>query len=154
LQRTGGMKVSVNWLAEVTGKHSATVKKRTHDIAKDKKGKMDSRVALEAIYYGPSPDGNGFISQAEAVRRLTLAREKEIVLSMEIQRGSRVPLADVAASSNEIFQMFAGALKANRDKVMTEATINEIFEALRNWANDWKRQADQAEPCHPTLWKS
>src|SRR5262245_58665342 len=99
------MKVSVNWLAEVTGKHNATIKKRKHDVAKDKNGKMDRRVALEAIYYGPSRDGNGFISQSEAVRRLTIAKEKEIILSMEIQRGSRVPLEDVLQSSNEIFQM-------------------------------------------------
>src|SRR5262249_53320589 len=142
--------VSINWLSRHTGKDRRTVKKRLDKLPQDLKGKLDSVAALEAIYYGPSPDGNGFISQSEAVRRLTIAKEKEIVLSMEIQRGSRVPLADVAASTNEIFQMFAGTLKANRDKVMTEATINEIFEALRNWANDWKRQADDAEPCHPT----
>ena len=146
--------VSINWLSRHTGKDRRTIKKRLDRLQQDLKGKFDSVAALEAIYYGPSPDGNGFISQSEAVRRLTIAKEKEIVLSMEIQRGSRIPLADVAQSSNEIFQMFAGTLKANRDKVMTEATINEIFEALRDWSQEWKERADASEPCHPTLWKS
>src|SRR5262249_21526023 len=146
--------VNIKWLSRHTGKDRRTITKRLDKVPQDLKGKFASVTALEAIYYGPSPDGNGFISQSEAVRRLTIAKEKEIVLSMEIQRGSRVPLADVAASSNEIFQMFAGILKANRDKVMTEAKINEIFEALRNWFQEWKAKADAAEPCHPTLWKS
>src|SRR5215510_5924743 len=127
--------VSINWLSRHTGKDRRTIKKRLDNLPQDLQGKFDSVAALEAIYYGPSPDGNGFISQAEAVRRLTIAKEKEIVLGMEVTRGSRVPLSDVAASTNEIFQIFAGTLKANRDTVMSETTINEIFSTLREWAN-------------------
>ena len=88
--------VSINFLSRHTGKDRRTIKRRLDKLPQDAKGKFDSGAALEAIYYGPSPDGNGFISQSEAVRRLTIAKEKEIVLSMEIQRGSRIPLADVA----------------------------------------------------------
>src|SRR5215470_6263189 len=123
--------ISINWLSRHTGKDRRTIKRRLDKLPSDAKGKFDSVTALEAIYYGPSPDGNGFISQSEAVRRLTIAKEKEIVLGMEVTRGSRIPLSDVAQSTNEIFQMFAGTLKANRDKVMSEATINEIFSTLR-----------------------
>jgi hypothetical protein len=146
--------VSINWLSRHTGKDRRTIKKRLDKLPQGLKGKFDSVAALEAIYYGPSPDGNGFISQSEAVRRLTIAKEKEIVLDMEIKRGSRIPLEDVAASSQEIFQMFAGTLKANHGKVLTQETINEIFETLRNWFQEWTERADASEPCHPTLWQS
>ena len=146
--------VSINWLSRHTGKDRRTIKKRLDKLPSDAKGKFDSVTALEAIYYGPSPDGNGFISQSEAVRRLTIAKEKEIVLGMEVTRGSRIPLSDVAQSTNEICQMFAGTLKANRDKVMTEDTINEIFQTLRGWAHEWRDKAKAAPPCHTTLWKS
>jgi hypothetical protein len=146
--------VSINWLSRHTGKDRRTIKKRLDKLPQDAQGKFDSVAALETIYYGPSADGNGFISQSEAVRRLTIAKEREIILSMEIQRGSRIPLEDVAQSSNEIFQMFAGTLKANHNKVLTQETINEIFDALRNWFEEWKAKADAASPCHPTLWQS
>src|SRR5215510_8227947 len=69
--------VSINWLSRHTGKDRRTIKKRLDNLPQDLKGKFDSVTALEAIYYGPSPDGNGFISQSEAVRRLTIAKEKE-----------------------------------------------------------------------------
>jgi len=82
------------------------------------------------------------------------AERASIELDMEIKRGSRIPLEDVARSSNEIFMMSAGTLKANRDKVMTEETINEIFTTLREWAQDWRRQADAAPPCNGELWNS
>src|SRR5215470_11026009 len=137
--------ISINWLSRHTGKDRRTIKRRLDKLPSDAKGKFDSVAALEAIYYGPSPDGNGFISQSEAVRRLTIAKEKEIVLGMEVTRGSRVPLQDVAQSTNEIFQMFAGTLKANHNKVLTQEVINEIFEAIRNWVQEWKERAEAAE---------
>jgi hypothetical protein len=94
----------------------------------------DSRLALETLYLGRN--GSEFITTAEAVRRLTIAKEKEIVLDMEIKRGSRVPLEDVLQSDTEIFQMFAGTLKANHNKLLTQEVINEIFETLRNWLDE------------------
>jgi hypothetical protein len=46
------MWVTVNWLAEVTGKHPATIKKRTAALECNKDGKFDSKLALSAIYIG------------------------------------------------------------------------------------------------------
>src|SRR5262245_48063787 len=121
------MQVSQIQLSELTGKDRKTIRRLLSDLQPvpgPHKAKLyESRIALETLYYGKN--GSEFISTAEAVRRLTIAKEKEIVLDMEIKRGSRVPLSDVAQSANAVFQMFAGTLKANRDKVMTEATINE-----------------------------
>ena len=39
---------------------------------------------------------------AEAVRRLTIAKEKEIVLDMEIKRGARIPIEDVSLTEKYI----------------------------------------------------
>lgn len=151
------MQVSQNQLSELTGRDRKTIRRllsHLEPIPGPHKAKLyESQVALETVYYGSNGHGE-FITTAEATRRLTIAKEREIVLDMEIKRGSRIPLSDVAQSTNEIFQMFAGTLKANRDKVMSEATINEIFEALRTWVQEWKERADAVEPCHPTLWKS
>ena len=124
-------------LKPVSGRHGAKL--------------YDSVLALETLYLGNN--GNGFITTAEAVRRLTIAKEKEIVLDMEIKRSSRIPLEDVARSNNEIFVMFAQTLKANVNKTLTVEVVNEIFTAIREWAQEWKRRADEAPPCHPRLWQ-
>jgi len=144
--------VSANFLARHTGKDWKTIKRRIENLPLDKQKRVDSIAALEAIYFGNNGNGE-FISTAEAVRRLTIAKEKEIVLDMEIKRGSRIPLEDVRDSANEVFQMFAGTLKANHNKVLTQEVINEIFTGIRDWAHHWKRHAEKAQPCHPTLWK-
>ena len=143
-------------LSELTGKDRKTVRRLLSHlnpaIGPHKAKLYDSRLALETLYLGRN--GSEFVTPAEAVRRLTIAKEKEIVLDMEIKRGSRIPLEDVLAADREIFQMFTATLKANHNKLLTQEVINEIFDALRNWFHEWKDRADAAEPCHPTLWKS
>ncbi len=39
---------------------------------------------------------------AEAVRRLTIAKEKEIVLDMEIKSSARIPIEDVSLTEKYI----------------------------------------------------
>lgn len=129
------MKVSVYWLNQATGKHTATIRKRISNLIPDAKGKFDSVVALEAIYCGlaESPTGE-FISTPEAVRQLTIAKKEEIDLEMEIKRGDRIPVADCLAIDNEVFQSISGTLKANSGKKLDEDVTNEIFDGLRQWA--------------------
>jgi hypothetical protein len=94
---------------------------------------LDSASALEKIYCGSFTELDGeFISTAEAVRRLTIAKKEEIDLDMEIKRGARIPLEDVKEIVNRAFTSVAATLKANRDKVLTESQINEIFTLLRD----------------------
>jgi len=128
------MKVSVYWLNQATGKHTATIRKRIANLNPDSQGKYDSAVALEAIYCGLVESEGSFISTPEAVRQLTIAKKSEIDLEMEIKRGDRIPIADCLAVDNEVFQTVAGTLKANRGKVLSEEVTNEIFDGIKEWA--------------------
>ncbi len=129
------MKVSVYWLGQATGKHPNTIKKRLADVHADPRGKYDSADALEAIYVGGFVEKNGeFVSTPEAVRQLTIAKRQEIDLTMEIQRGKRVPIEDCLAIDNEVFQTIAGTIKANRGKILNDTVTNEMFDTLRDWA--------------------
>ena len=126
--------VTANWLARYTGKTWRTISRRIDKLAKDKRGCVDSIAAFDAIYYGT---GNGeYISTPEAVRQLTIAKKAEIDLEMEIRRGDRVPVEQVRQKANEVFQAFAAIIKANRNRVLSETVINEIFESLRDWKNN------------------
>jgi hypothetical protein len=122
------MWVTVNWLAEVTGKHPATIKKRTAALDCNKDGKFDSKIALQAIYIGVSGDK---VTTEEAIRQLNVARKQEIDLGMEVTRKDRIPIEDCLAVNDEIFQAIAGILKSNRDRQLTDSHINEILDSLR-----------------------
>ncbi len=83
------MRVSIYWLTQATEKHRGTIKKRVAGLEPDKHGRYDSAAALEAIYCGAAPGGNGeFISTPEAVRQLTIAKKEQIELQNQIARGS------------------------------------------------------------------
>src|SRR5262245_26231048 len=51
------------------------------------------------------------------------AERASIELDMEIKRGSRIPLDIVADSANRVFRIYAGTLKANHNKVLTQEVI-------------------------------
>src|SRR5947209_4759937 len=113
--------VSANWLSRHTGKDWRTVKKRIDKLPQGKNGKVDSIIALEAIYCGQITNGNGeFISTPEAIRQLTIAKKTEIDVELEIKRGNWLPKQEVAAAYNELFQSIVGILKAHRRKLGEE----------------------------------
>jgi len=125
--------VTVNWLSECSGMHPNTVKRRTTDLPRDARGKFKRIPALQAIYRGTITQLNGeFVSTPEAVRRLTIAKKEEIELEMEIKRGLRIPIDTVKEVVGRAFMSVAATIKANRDKVLTEAQINEMFAMLRD----------------------
>jgi hypothetical protein len=128
--------VSIYWLNTYTGKDPRTIKKRLANLPKDKHGKYDSGAAFEAIYAGQMTELEGeFVSTPEAVRRLTLAKKAQIDLDMEIKRGQRIPIDDVKEIVGRAFMSVAATLKANRDKVLSEQQINDIFAMLRDSEN-------------------
>ena len=127
------MKVTVNYLATLTRKTPRTCKRRTENVVKDAKHRMDSADALEAIYLGDITKLDGeFVSTPEAVRRLTIAKKAEIDLDMEIKSGLRIPIDTVKEIAGRAFMSIAATIKANRDKVLTEPKINEMLTAMRD----------------------
>ena len=58
---------------------------------------------------------------AEAVRRLTIAKEKEIVLDMEIKRGARIPIEDVSLTEKYHFFFWAYPRRDNREQIIGRA---------------------------------
>jgi len=77
------MKVSINWLAEITGKHRATVKKHLAHLVPDKDGKYDSRTALQLLYVGDSGPTHSEALRRLAITRENVEREKQIKLAVE-----------------------------------------------------------------------
>src|SRR5262245_4269773 len=147
--------LTVNALHDLTDLHGDTIRKHTAQLPRDGRGRMNSALALRLL---PLSNGGGNgeapITHSEALRRLAIARTRQIEIDVECKRGSRIPLSDVAQSNMEIFTMFAATLKANHNRQLTQEVINEIFEGLRNWAHEWRDKAEAAPPCHTTLWKS
>jgi hypothetical protein len=68
------MQVTENWLHTVSGKHRDTIKRHTAHIKRDRSGRMPSDLALQALYVGD----DGQLTHSEALRRLAIAREKQI----------------------------------------------------------------------------
>ena len=71
------------------------------------------------------------------------SEREQIELNMQITRGERIPLDDVAAVDNEVFMAIAGILKSNVGKVLSPEVINEIFEQFRDIPKSlgWETQA-------------
>src|SRR5580765_1494939 len=89
-----------------------------------------------------SPEISDLEFYAAKLAKLKSERE-QIELDMSIKRGSRVPIEDCMAVDNEVFQAFAGTLKANAGKLLSQSLINEIFEMLRHWANRFDAMANK-----------
>jgi hypothetical protein len=77
------MKVTANWLSEVTGKHHRTILKHLANLRPDRDGKYDSVKALQVLFVGDSG-----LTHSEALRKLAIAREaveRERELKMKIE---------------------------------------------------------------------
>jgi hypothetical protein len=135
------MRVSIYWLTQATEKHRSTIKKRVAGLDADKHGRYDSAAALEAIYYGAAPGGNGeFVSTPEAVRRLTIAKEEQIRVQTEIVRGERIPREDVESVCALVFQAIRGVIKASKLPI---SSCNEIFDSLQAATQELRHIADE-----------
>jgi len=78
-----------------------------------------------------APDGSD--SEFRAAKLAKLRSEKECIdLDMEIKRGLRIPIDTVKEVVGRAFMSVAATIKANRDKVLTEAQINEMFAMLHD----------------------
>src|SRR5215471_5636510 len=147
--------VTVNALHDLTDLHGDTIRKHTAQLPRDGRGRMNSALALRLLPLSNGErNGEAPITHSEALRRLAIAKTRQIEIDVEIKRGSRIPLSVVAQTDMEVFTMFAATLKANHNKVLTQEIINEIFEGIRNWAHEWRDKAEAAPPCHAAFWKS
>jgi hypothetical protein len=71
-------------------------------------------------------------SDYHAARLAKVKSEREqIELDMQIKRGDRIPRQDVELACDMIFGGLCGILKANRNKVLSEEQINEIFDQIK-----------------------
>ena len=145
------MQVSQNQLSELTGKDRNTIRRLLSDL-KPVRGShsaklYESKLALETLYLG---NENGFITTAEAVRRLTIAKEKEIVLNMEIKRGARIPIGDIMEISRQTFMQIRGVIIASK---LSQEDKNEIFARLRElpWLDGPQTEDQRVDP---VLWRS
>ncbi len=80
-----------------------------------------------------SPDLSDSEFHTAKLAKLKSERE-QIELDMEIKRGMRIPREDVDRACQMVFKSISGILKASRNKVLTEAQINEIFDQFRSTA--------------------
>src|SRR5437763_1058596 len=116
------MWVTVNWLAEVTGKHPATIKKRTASLTSNKAGKFESKLAFQAIYIGL--DG-GKVTNEEAIRQLNVSRKQQIDLEIEISKKDRIPLEIVQSVNDAVDQEVAAIIKSSG---LPPDSCNRIFD--------------------------
>jgi len=76
-------------------------------------------------------------SEFFAAKLAKLNNEREMIeLQMQITRGERIPIDDVAESERMFFGFIRGTLLANHNKVLTQDVINEIFD-------EWPARADE-----------
>jgi hypothetical protein len=120
------MRVSLHWLAEHTGKHYNTVKKHLCDLERDAAGKLDSRRALQVLFSG---DGNG-VTHAEALRKLTIAREEQIREDIRFKLQGSLPIDEAVAIYNELIHRMQITLVANKEKVLSDETVMEVTDDL------------------------
>jgi hypothetical protein len=132
-----GALLNIRQLSRLTGRTRETIgHKLAHIPFKETSNRskaFDSKVALDAIYYGtPGGGGDGErITQAEATRRYTISRDEQVKLEMEVTRGDRWPKEDVENIHEQSLSNVAGLLKAHEGKTLTPELIRDIFTELR-----------------------
>jgi hypothetical protein len=80
-----------------------------------------------------SPEASDSEFFAAKLAKLRAEREK-IDLENQITRSEMIPIEDALAATSLVFGAISGILKANRNKMLTEAQINEIFDQMRTTA--------------------
>lgn len=133
-----GALLNIRQLSRLTGRTRETIgHKLAHIPFKETSNRskaFDSKVALDAIYYGTPAGGGGDgerITQAEATRRYTISRDEQVKLEMEVTRGDRWPKEDVENIHEQSLSNVAGLLKAHEGKTLTPELIRDIFTELR-----------------------
>jgi hypothetical protein len=82
-------------------------------------------------------------SEFFAAKLAKLKSEREMIeLQMQITRGERLPIVDVAQSEKMVLGMIRGTLIANHNKVLTKEILNEIFAEWRARAQELRELAD------------
>lgn len=119
------MQLSINQLADLTGKDRRTITQRLADLhhVDGSKGAYlyESDEALAMIY-----------QSANARDELDKRRCEDIALNMEIKRKQRIPMDIVAAIWDAALQAFAATLKAARGTKLDAKKINELLAKLRS----------------------
>jgi hypothetical protein len=109
--------------------HGDTIRKHTAELPRDGRGRMNSALALRLLPLGNGDrNGDAPITHSEALRRLAIAKTKQVDLQNEITRKERIPLEDVAEITNHCFMEIAGIIKASGLPI---TAVNEIFDQLR-----------------------
>lgn len=125
------MELSINELADLTGKDRRTITQRLEqlDYEDGPKGAhlYDSRRAL-ALIYGPVSSGKS-LDQAKTEQALESAQLAR-VRREELQK-TRLPVEILAGLWDSAMQAAAATLKGTIGKVLTPAKANEILDKLR-----------------------
>ena len=101
---------------------------------------------VHPIFAGPGTIAGVVDSEFFAAKLAKPKSERETIeLQMQITRGERIPIEDVAASEKMIFGFIRGTLLANHNKVLTQDVINEIFAEWRARADELKAMADKLD---------
>jgi hypothetical protein len=119
------MRVTLNWLSEVTGKHFATVKKHLDNLPRDQDGKLESKKALQILFNG----GDG-VTHSEALRKLAIAREEQIRADIRIKDEGTMPLDEVTDLYNELIRHMQITRTANKGKLISDQTVLEVTDDL------------------------
>jgi hypothetical protein len=121
-------RVTMNWLADCSGMHFNTVKKRVEGMQRDQDGKLDRVKALGRLYIGEG----GELSYSEVMKGLAVAKTMQVQLQNEATRKERVPLQDFQWVFDEVTQAIANIVKSSG---LPRDSANEIFAKLQDIPN-------------------
>jgi hypothetical protein len=121
------LKVTENWLHEVTGKHRDTIKRHTAHLKRDDAGKMRSDHALQALYIGE----DGQLTHSEALRRLAVAREKQIAQDIRLKEERHVTIEEHTLSLIDLNAVWRAALINHclNGERLTQQKVNNIIDS-------------------------
>lgn len=124
-------KISVNEMADLTGKAHRTIKLRLESLDPEKVGPAhlyDSKQALQLIYNGDRPETTT-ATLTEARTRESLAKALGAEIDNETKLKTRIPVEIL----NDVNDAFFGLLKAKiMGSKMSEADKRELIEEMRD----------------------